>query len=81
MRKWGRRSRSQATRERRPRRGLSRFGPEDTTRTYAPDNGPVAYKPLGPGHVRFTQAPDAAYGVRKEIDLKLEPKQAGPPLN
>jgi hypothetical protein len=49
------------------------IGPEDTTRTYAPDNGPVAYKRLGTGLVRFTQPPDAAYGVQKEIDLTLEP--------
>jgi hypothetical protein len=48
-------------------------GPEDTTRTYAPDNGPVTYKEIGPGSVRLTQAPDAAYGVQKEIDLTLAP--------
>jgi hypothetical protein len=47
--------------------------PEDTTRTYALDNGPVAFKELGPGHVRLTPAPDSAYGLQKEIDLKLDP--------
>jgi hypothetical protein len=47
-------------------------GPEDTTRTYAPDNGPVAYKVLGPGRVRFTQPPDA-YGLQKEIEVELAP--------
>jgi hypothetical protein len=48
-------------------------GPEDTTRTYAPDNGPVAYKEQGPGFVRFTAAPEEPYGIQKVIDLKLEP--------
>ena len=47
--------------------------PEDTTRTYALDNGPVAFKELGPGQVRLTPAPDSAYGLQKEIDLKLDP--------
>jgi hypothetical protein len=49
-------------------------GPEDLTRTYAADNGPVAHKVLGPGSVRLTQAPDAAYGIQKEIELTLAPK-------
>jgi hypothetical protein len=49
-------------------------GPEDLTRTYAPDNGPVAHKETGPGTVRLTQAPDAGYGIRKEIDLTLAAK-------
>jgi hypothetical protein len=48
-------------------------GPEDTTRTYALDNGPVAYQELGPGFVRFTEAPEEPYGIQKVIDLKLEP--------
>jgi hypothetical protein len=47
--------------------------PEDTTRTYAPDNGPVAFKELGPGHVRLTPAPETAYGLQKEIDVSLDP--------
>jgi hypothetical protein len=48
-------------------------GPEDLTRTYAPDNSPVAHKLLSPGAVRLTQAPDAGYGIQKEIDLTLAP--------
>lgn len=46
-------------------------GPEDLTRTYAPDNGPVTRETIGPGTVRFTQRPDADYGIQKEIDLSL----------
>ena len=46
-------------------------GPEDTTRTYALDNGPVRVRELGPLHVRLTAAPDGEYGIGKEIDLKL----------
>jgi hypothetical protein len=46
-------------------------GPEDLTRTYALDNGPVAYKSLSSGSVRLTQPPDAPYGIQKEIDLTL----------
>ncbi len=49
-------------------------GPEDLTRTYALDNGPVTYKEIGPGAVRITQPPDAPYGVQKEIDLTLGAK-------
>jgi len=51
-------------------------GPEDLTRTYAPDNGPVEYKELD-GMVRLTPAPDAEYGIQKEIDLRMEPNGAG----
>jgi hypothetical protein len=47
--------------------------PEDLTRTYAPDNGPVAYRELGPFQVRLTPAPDA-YGMLKEIELTLAPQ-------
>jgi hypothetical protein len=46
-------------------------GPEDLTRTYAPDNTPVAFKRLRSGSVRFTQPPDRPYGIRKEIDVRL----------
>lgn len=49
-------------------------GPEDFTRTYALDNGPVTHRSLGRGTVRLTQAPDAAYGIQKEIDLTLAPE-------
>ncbi len=57
-------------------------GPEDLTRTYAPDNGPVKYQqvpqlpgmPAGTTGVRFTPAPDSEYGIQKEIELYLAPK-------
>jgi hypothetical protein len=48
-------------------------GPEDLTRTYALDNGPVAYTELGPRSVRLTQAVDEPYGICKQIDLALAP--------
>lgn len=48
-------------------------GPEDLTRTYAPDNGPVAYQTMASGAVRFIPAPDKEYGIQKEIDLQLAP--------
>jgi hypothetical protein len=46
-------------------------GPEDNTRTYALDNGPVAYRQVEGGVVRFTPAPETAYGLQKELDLRL----------
>lgn len=49
------------------------LGPEDRTRTYAPDNGPVQYKELGAGHVRLTPAPEKEYGIQKEMDVQLAP--------
>jgi hypothetical protein len=48
--------------------------PEDATRTYAADNGPVQWKQLDSGFVRLTPAPELAFGLQKEIDLKLEPR-------
>jgi hypothetical protein len=51
-------------------------GPEDLTRTYAPDNGPVAYKELD-GMVRLTPAADAEYGIQKEMDVRVDPEGAG----
>jgi hypothetical protein len=48
-------------------------GPEDLTRTYAPDNGAVKYMDLGPGAVRVTPAPDKEYGVQREMDVTLAP--------
>jgi hypothetical protein len=53
-------------------------GPEDLTRTYAPDNGPVQYERLpakeaGVLAVRLTQPPDAPYGVQKQMDVSLAP--------
>lgn len=47
--------------------------PEDTTRTYFPDNGPVAHQEVAPGVVRFNPAPEARYGLQKAIDVRLEP--------
>lgn len=47
--------------------------PEDPARTYALDNGPVSFQELGPGRVRFTPAPESAFGLQKEIELELEP--------
>jgi hypothetical protein len=49
-------------------------GPEDLTRTYVLDNGPVKYKEIAPGVGRFTPAADKEYGVQKEIDVKLPKK-------
>lgn len=46
--------------------------PEDTTRTYFPDNGPVSYKRLGPGQVRITAPIEKQYGIQKELDLQLD---------
>jgi hypothetical protein len=46
-------------------------GPEDLTRTYALDNGPVRFAEVEPGLVRLIPRPDAEYGIQKEIDVKL----------
>jgi hypothetical protein len=46
-------------------------GPEDQTRTYALDNGPVKDREVDLGVVRFTPAPEAEYGLQKEIDVRL----------
>ncbi len=48
------------------------IGPEDLTRTYYGDNGPVKYKEID-GGIRFTPGPETAYGMQKEIDVKLAP--------
>jgi hypothetical protein len=50
-------------------------GPEDLTRTYAPDNGPVTYKKLESGSpgIRLIPAADSDYGIQKEIDLQVAP--------
>lgn len=55
--------------------------PEDLTRTYAPDNGPVKYEeapqlksmPAGTRGVRFVPAPDTPYGIQREMEVYLEP--------
>jgi hypothetical protein len=60
-------------------RGGHRFwvGPEDTTRTYAPDNAPVSWmQQKETGAIRLIQKADE-YGMQKEIEVTLEPKGAG----
>jgi hypothetical protein len=47
-------------------------GPEDLTRTYAPDNGPVKYKVMD-SSVRLRPAPDKKYGIQKEMVVTLAP--------
>jgi hypothetical protein len=47
-------------------------GPEDLTRTYEPDNGPVQYKETDDGVV-LTQAGDSKYGIKKEMIVRLAP--------
>jgi hypothetical protein len=49
-------------------------GPEDLTRTYAPDNEGVQYTELPDDGVRLTPPRDGKYGIQKEIDLTLAPK-------
>jgi hypothetical protein len=51
-------------------------GPEDLTRTYALDNGPVTYE-VSPGSVTFRPAPDATYGIQKELRLALDASGTG----
>src|SRR5207253_4375031 len=51
--------------------------PEDTTRTYAPDNGPVEAAEIGPGSYRFTAAPETAYGLQKEMEVTLNATGTG----
>src|SRR5258708_3544992 len=46
-------------------------GPEDHTRTYALDNGPVTFREVAEGVVRLTPAPETDFGLQKEIDLRL----------
>jgi hypothetical protein len=46
-------------------------GPEDLTRTYAPDNGPVQHEEQS-GGVRLRPAPDTPYGIQKEMTVRLE---------
>jgi hypothetical protein len=51
-------------------------GPEDLTRTYAPDNGPVKHASMEsyPPQIRFTPAPDKEYGIQREFTVTLAPK-------
>jgi hypothetical protein len=46
-------------------------GPEDRTRTYYPDNGPVKFKDEGNGKFRFTPAPEKRYGLQKELVITV----------
>jgi hypothetical protein len=54
-------------------RGGLRFwlAPEDTTRTYFPDNNPVKHEQIGPRTVRFRPPPENEYGVQKEMIVGL----------
>ena len=56
-------------------RGGHRFwlAPEDTTRTYFPDNRPVAHTADGDLAVTLTPPPEAEYGVQKVMHLALDP--------
>lgn len=56
-------------------RGGHRFwlAPEDLTRTYFPDNRPVAWTQTGPLSVTLTPPPEVEYGVQKEMRLALDP--------
>jgi hypothetical protein len=55
-------------------------GPEDVTRTYFPDNGPVKYSEPPKFEIRdgstfvFTPAPEKEYGIQKELKVQLTPK-------
>jgi hypothetical protein len=55
-------------------RGGHRFwlGPEDLTRTYSLDNGPVKSQEID-GGVKLIQPAETEYGVQKEIEIKLAP--------
>jgi hypothetical protein len=55
-------------------RGGHRFwlAPEDLTRTYYPDNRPVAHSTFGDLSARFTPPPETEYGVQKVMELRLE---------
>ncbi len=54
-------------------RGGHRFwlAPEDLTRTYFPDNRPVAWEKLSDTAARFTPPPETEYGIQKVMTLEL----------
>jgi hypothetical protein len=53
-------------------------GPEDLTRTYEPDNGPVRYAEVESGLVvRFRPEKAPEYGILKELDLRLAEAGSG----
>ena len=56
-------------------RGGHRFwvGPEDLTRCYFADNGPVVVSEPRPGVYRFTPGPETQYGIQKELEIALDP--------
>ena len=56
-------------------RGGHRFwiAPEDLTRTYYPDNAPVAHEATGPLSVRLTPPPETKYGIQKVMEVSLAP--------
>ena len=50
-------------------------GPEDLTRTYAADNGSVAWSKKEDGsRVTLKPAPETEFGIQKEIDIELAAK-------
>ncbi len=59
-------------------RGGHRFwlAPEDLTRTYFPDNRPVAWERIGDRAARFTPPPETEYGVQKQMELRLAERGA-----
>jgi hypothetical protein len=46
-------------------------GPEDTTRTYAPDNAPAEHEIKGEGTVVVRSKPDQPYGIQREMEITL----------
>ncbi len=52
-------------------------GPEDLTRTYALDNGPVEFVETRPGIAVFRPAPEDEYGLQKELEVHLDPSGTG----
>jgi hypothetical protein len=49
--------------------------PEDTVRTYFPDNYPVSVRAY-PNFLRVTQLTEATTGIQKELDIRLDPEKA-----
>jgi hypothetical protein len=46
--------------------------PEDSRRTYDPDNAPVEWKPLKAGGARVIQPVEPLTGIQKELDITLD---------
>ena len=51
--------------------------PEDDVRTYARDNAPIRYEPLGESGVRLIQPIESITGIEKEMDIHLEATGSG----